>query len=481
MKFQIGTSNFKKFFEIIKSLNGKKKMNLEKIKNAYFIGIGGIGMSALARYFKMKGKKVWGYDKTKTYLTDQLNSEGIEVHYEEDISFFKSEIQNLKSEILVIYTPAISQENLELKFFKENKFLLVKRSDVLEEITKDFFTIAVAGTHGKTTISSMIAYILKHSGFDCTAFLGGILLNYNSNFISGKNKTMVVEADEYDRSFLKLSPNISVVTATDADHLDIYGTVENMQKAFIEFTEKTKSDGVLILKSQIPIREKVERKFLTYSLNDKNSDFYSENFRILDGKYIFDVHTPNEIFSNVELNIGGRHNVENVVAAIAAAQQLKIENEKIKKAVADFKGVQRRFEYKIKSDSLIFIDDYAHHPQEIKSLLYSVKELYPEKKITAVFQPHLFSRTKDLAIEFAESLNLADEIILMDIYPARELPMQGVTSKIIFDRLTVKEKFICSKDDLLTMLSNRETEVLLTIGAGDIDQCVEPIKNLFLN
>lgn len=449
-------------------------MNLEKIKKVYFIGIGGIGMSAIARYFKQKNIEVSGYDKTQTVLTNQLEAEGIKIHYEENVNEIPKDVD------LVIWTPAISLEHSELKFYRDNNYLVKKRSDVLQEITKDFPTIAIAGTHGKTTISSMISHLLKHSGYDCTAFLGGIALNYNSNFLSGKNDTVVVEADEYDRSFLKLNPNIAIITATDADHLDIYGTVEKMQEAYIEYAENIQKEGLLIAKYDLQILSKFKNEnIITYSFTDTRADYFAKNIRIENGSYIFDIINKEGGVQNVRLNIGGTHNIENAVAATVVAQSLKISNEKIKKAIADFKGVQRRFEYKIRKNDFVFIDDYAHHSQEIKVLISSVKELYPEKKITAVFQPHLFSRTRDLADGFAESLNLADEVILLDIYPARELPIEGITSKIIFDKLNVKEKLICSKDELLEILKKKKKmELLLTIGAGDIDQLVEPIKKM---
>ena len=449
-------------------------MNLEKIKKAYFIGIGGIGMSAIARYFKQKNIEVSGYDKTPTVLTHQLEKEGVKIHFEENIEMIPKDAD------VVIYTPAIPGEHIELKFFKENNYLIKKRSDILQEITKDFFTIAIAGTHGKTTVSSMISHILKHSGYDCTAFLGGIALNFNSNFVNGKNETMVVEADEYDRSFLKLNPNIGVITATDADHLDIYGTEEKMQGAYIEFAGKIKSNGLLVTKFNLPILKEVNNEnIITYSFQDSRANYFAKNIKKENGGYIFDVIHTEQGVQNVRLNIGGLHNVENTVVAIAIAQALKIDNDKIKKAIFEFKGVQRRFEYKIKTKDFIFIDDYAHHPQEIKALISSVKELYPEKKITAIFQPHLFSRTRDLADGFVESLNLADEVILLDIYPARELLIEGVSSKMLYDKLSVKEKLLCSKNDLLDVLKNKKTGVLLTIGAGDIDQLIEPIRKIY--
>jgi len=449
-------------------------IDLSKIKSVYFIGIGGIGMSAIARYFNSIGINVSGYDKTQTLLTEELVQEGMKIHYEDDLRLLPDQID------LVVYTPAIPADHIELNYLREKKFPVLKRSEVLEIITHEKFTIAVAGSHGKTTISTMIAHVLKNSGYDCTAFLGGISLNYNSNFILGKNQVVVVEADEYDRSFHRLQPDIAVISAVDTDHLDIYGSQKNIEDAFVEFTRKLKPGGSLVVNSHIPILKNLTGKVYTYSLNNTLAHTHGYDIRIENGTYHFTVRSIDLNYYFYELNVGGLHNVENATAAITVAGMLGIDQQKIAEAIKTFKGSQRRFEYVIKTNDLVFIDDYAHHPREIDALLGSVKQLYSGKKITAIFQPHLFSRTKDLSEEFAKSLSVADEVILLDVYPARELPIEGVTSQIILDKIPHNNKMICSKMDLIERMKSSHFEVVLTIGAGDIDQLVEPVKNALL-
>ncbi len=460
-------------------------MNLSEIKHIYLLGIGGIGMSAIARYFNAQGKKVSGYDKTSTPLTDKLISEGIQIHFEDDINFFKlrtpipDPVGDELRTILVIYTPAIPKDHSEFNYFNKNGFTLKKRSEVLGMITKESFTIAIAGTHGKTTTSALITYILKHSGIDCTAFVGGIMSNYNTNIIiagsteNRKPKTenfFVVEADEYDRSFLTLHPDIAVITSMDADHLDIYDEKKNLEESFNLFAKQVKENGILIHKKNLPV-EKIQREVLTYSINGK-ADFTAKNIFIRNGNFVFDTGK----IKNITLGIPGKHNIENSLAAIAVAQKLGISEKKIKNALQTFKGVKRRFEYIIKTDKIVFIDDYAHHPEELKACISAVKEIYPKKKITGVFQPHLFTRTRDFANEFARSLDLLDEVILLPVYPARELPIEGVNSEMLLKKSSTKNKILCQKSELVTEILKRNVEVLITLGAGDIDALVRPIS-----
>ncbi len=448
-------------------------VDIKKIANIYFAGIGGIGMSALARYFNEHGVRVSGYDKTATALTNKLISEGVNIHFTDDVSLLDNDAE------VIVYTPAIPASHKEINYYKENNYTLLKRSDVLGLLTKDSFNICVAGTHGKTTTSAMVAHILKDSDYGCNAFLGGIAANYDTNFWGSDNNVSVVEADEYDRSFLKLSPNIAIITSMDADHLDIYGTEKNMQDAFIEFSSKIKEGGNLILKYGLARNADFTTKDIcTYSATDKNANLYIDNLKIENGAYHFDVINTFWRINNVVLNMGGIHNIENAIGAIAVAKYLKIEEEKIKEAVASFRGVKRRFEYIVKTDGLVFIDDYAHHPEELRALVNGAKNLFPSKKCTVIFQPHLFSRTKDLADGFAEVLSIADETILLPIYPARELPIEGVTSEMILAKMTSERKSIKEKNDLLEYIGNNKQELLITAGAGDIDTLVEPLKKI---
>jgi UDP-N-acetylmuramate--alanine ligase len=458
-------------------------IELNKISAVYFLGIGGIGMSALARYFNEKGVKVSGYDKTETPLTNKLIAEGIQIHFVDDVNLAD------KNAEIVVYTPAVPANHAELNFYKDNNYNLLKRSDVLGLLTKDTFNVCVAGTHGKTTTSAMVAHILKDSGYGCNAFLGGIAANYDTNYLRSKKNVSVAEADEYDRSFLKLSPDVAIITSMDADHLDIYGTEKNMQDAFVEFTSKIKENGCLIVKHGLKRMNDFKVKDLcTYSFADKNANIHIDNLEIKNGAYHFDVVNNFWVVKDVVLNMGGLHNIENVIAAIGVAKYLKIDDDKIKAAVANFKGVKRRFEYVVKTDGLVIIDDYAHHPEELRALIEGAKNLFPTKKCTVIFQPHLFSRTKDLADGFAEVLSMADETILLPIYPARELPMEGVTSELIASKMEKNKVKMLEKDGLLKYLQSSQVPpkeefreaLIITAGAGDIDALVQPIKNLFL-
>jgi UDP-N-acetylmuramate--alanine ligase len=447
---------------------------LKEIRKIYFIGIGGIGMSAIARYFKAQGCDVSGYDRTQTRLTDELENEGIRIIFEDNVDLMPKDVD------MVVYTPAIPKEHKGLNFYRDNNYELRKRSEVLGIISADKFTIAVAGSHGKTTVSSMIAHILTDSGFGCSAFLGGIPVNYNSNFLSGANDVVVIEADEFDRSFHRLSPDMAVVTAVDTDHLDIYGSKEAIDEAFIEFIGKISEEGFLVIKNNQSINDRlpvIDKAF--YSLNESDADVYCSKYWVTGGGYLFNINFFGQELKGFRLNVGGFHNIENAIAALIIAKELKITDEHIKNALASFKGIRRRFEKLLENDKVVFIDDYAHHPEEIRVFLESVKEIYHGKKITAIFQPHLFTRTRDLAEGFAKSLSIVDEVVLLDIYPARELPIEGVTSELIYDRLTCGKKSLIKKEDLVGTISGRnDIEVLLTIGAGDIDKYLDELKKV---
>lgn len=450
-------------------------MDLNNIQRVYFIGIGGIGMSAIARFFNEKGVQVSGYDRTSTALTKQLEAEGMQIHYTDDINLID------KTANLVVYTPAIPATHTELQWLRDNGYEVVKRSDVLQEITRSLFAITVAGTHGKTTVSTMIAHLLTDSGYGCNAFLGGISVNYNKNFWSSDKAVAVIEADEYDRSFLKLSPDIAVLTAMDADHLDIYGTPEAMEDAFIQYTHNIKPNGTLIARFGLHRNKELNAtNKLLYSLQNDAANAYAANIRMINGGYEFDVMQQDWMIDNIAMHIGGMHNVENAVAAITVAHLLGISADKIRAAIAGFKGIRRRFEYMVKTDQQVYIDDYAHHPEELRALISSAKALFPGKKCTVIFQPHLFTRTRDLADGFAESLSLADEVILLPIYPARELPIAGVTSEMIADKITVPVK-ILPKEAIVEYLGKQDVPLLITAGAGDIDQLKEPVAHLLKN
>ncbi|MEY4278473.1 MAG: hypothetical protein RL377_477 [Bacteroidota bacterium] len=447
---------------------------LTNIKHIYFIGIGGIGMSALARYFNTQGVVVSGYDKTPTALTDDLVKEGIKIHFEDDIN------QIDKAATVVVYTPAIPANHNELNYCKDNGYNVVKRSDVLNWITENAFTIAIAGTHGKTTTTSMTAHILRHTGYGCNAFLGGIASNYGTNFWSHEKNVVVVEADEYDRSFLKLAPNVAVVTAVDPDHLDIYGTPEEVLKAFGQFTDKIKSGGTLIQKMGTEFQiDASNKQVFSYGFNRDNASYHTQDLKVVEGSYHFDIVHPGGIMKDVVLNMGGLHNVENATAAIAIAIGLGIEEQKIKDAVADFKGVKRRFEYKVKTANKVLIDDYAHHPEELNALISGVRSLYPNEKMVLVFQPHLYSRTQDQAAGFMEVMDKADEVILLPIYPARELPIEGVTSDMLLAGMKIQNKRVLSKDELLAWAAKTNDKLVVMAGAGDIDVCINQVQEIF--
>jgi len=455
-------------------------VDLEKIKRIYFIGIGGIGMSALARYFRFHGKQVSGYDRTETALTRQLIDEGIPVHYQDDVRLAPKDAD------LVVYTPAVPGDHAALQYYKQHQYPLLKRSDVLGAITSSSFNICVAGTHGKTTITTMIAHILRHSGYGCNAFLGGIAVNYNSNFWSNERNLCVVEADEYDRSFLKLSPDIAVITAMDADHLDIYGTAGEVEKAFVEFSGRLKPGGWLLSKYGLQRDKDLRAKnHQTYSLQDCNADVYAQNIQTQSGGYRFEVQMKDWRLSDIRLNMGGMHNVENATAAITVAKRVAIADEKIRAAVEAFRGVKRRFEYILREPpgeaggkARVFIDDYAHHPEELRALITGAKGLFPDLSCTVIFQPHLYSRTRDFADEFAASLDLADQVVLLPLYPARELPVEGVSSRMILDKMKMKKKWLMDKAELLNWIQKEPVGLLITAGAGDIDALVTPIKEI---
>ena len=443
-------------------------MNLKHIHSVYFIGIGGIGMSALARYFVAKDLKVGGYDKTKTDITATLENLGISIHFEDQIACIQDEFLN-KEHTLVVYTPAIPKDHKQLNYFKSNGFEVLKRSTVLGEITKQTFCMAVAGTHGKTTTTSILGHLLNACNVQVTAFLGGISENYNSNLILNGTDVTVVEADEFDRSFLTLSPDYACITSMDADHLDIYGDASELVKSFEDFSKKIKPNGKLFVKNGLPIQG------ITYGIED-NSDYSVQNIKIINGSYVFDVKTPNALLENFKFSLPGRHNLSNALIALAMTVEYGIPKPQLAKALASYKGVKRRFTYQIKNEDLVFIDDYAHHPEEINAVHQAVREMYPEKKVLAVFQPHLFSRTKDFGDDFAKSLSCFDEIILLDIYPARELPIEGISSEWLLNKIDNTNKKLVQKSELIQHIKASSAHVVLTIGAGDIGEEVKHIK-----
>lgn len=453
---------------------------MNDIKSVYFIGIGGIGMSNLARYFLSKGKKVAGYDRTETTLTKELVKEGAEIHYTDNVDLIPDYCKD-QSATLVVYTPAVPSDNEEVKYFNKNGFTIEKRAQALGIITQNTKALCCAGTHGKTTTSSMLAHILKQSHIDCNAFLGGILKNYDSNLmLSDKSEFTVIEADEYDRSFHWLHPYMALITSVDPDHLDIYGTEEEYLKSFEKFTSLILPGGSLVVKNNIKLSPKVNKDVKVYTYSIEKGDFHATNVKIGDGTIRFDFVTPHETITNIELGVPVKINIENAVGAMAIAYLNGATADELREAMKTFEGAKRRFDFILKTDKIVMIDDYAHHPQELAASITSVKALYPNKKLTGIFQPHLYSRTRDFATEFAQSLSLLDELILLDIYPAREKPIEGVTSHIIFDKVTCS-KTLCKKDELLALLDKKnDIEILLTVGAGDIDQLLIPIKNLLI-
>jgi UDP-N-acetylmuramate--alanine ligase len=442
-------------------------MNLNQIHNVFFIGIGGIGMSALARYFKTIGKNVSGYDKTPSMLTDELIASGIDIHFEDRIDLIPKDYYTENT--LVIITPAVPITHSQWNFFLEREYQVKKRAEVLGIITKDTFCFAVAGTHGKTTTSSILGHILFESGADVTAFVGGIVENYNSNLIGTGKTVTVVEADEFDRSFLHLHPNIACVTSMDADHLDIYGTSEQIEASFVEFANKVEDKSQLFITNELPIEG------VTCAVNEE-AVYKAFNVRVGNGSYVFDVQTPTETIKDIAFGLPGRHNLMNALMALAMAKTFGTSSDAIAKALASFKGIRRRFSYQIKTSNMVYIDDYAHHPTEINAVHQAVRELYPGQKVLAIFQPHLFSRTKDFADDFAKSLSQFDEVVLLDIYPARELPMEGVTSQWLMNKMTNEDKKLVSKEDLIPTILASDARIVVTIGAGDLGEMVPSIK-----
>ena len=455
-------------------------MDIKAIHNVYFIGIGGIGMSALARYFNLSGKRVAGYDLTPSPLTSSLIKEGIEIHFDDNPLKISKYIKN-KYDSLIIYTPAIPANNKELVYMRKSGFTILKRAEVLGLITNNSKTIAVAGTHGKTSVSGLLSHIFTKSGTGCTAFLGGISKTYKSNFVYSENSEhTITEADEFDRSFLHLNPAHAIITSTDADHLDIYKDHQSLINSFNEFISKVNSSGNVLyqINAKLDLQNIIDKSIYSYSI-DSDADFKAINLRIKNNKSCFDILLSDKsIIKDICILLPGKINIENALAAASMAWLLGISKDAIRKSLGNFKGMQRRFDFKIISDKVIFMDDYAHHPNEISAMISSVKDMYPDKVITGIFQPHLFSRTKDFASEFAKSLSQFDEIILLDIYPAREKPIEGVTSNLILSEITKKNKKICTKDKILEEILKRDIEFLITIGAGDIDRLVPSIQEI---
>ncbi|MDL2255485.1 UDP-N-acetylmuramate--L-alanine ligase [Parabacteroides sp. OttesenSCG-928-K15] len=454
-------------------------MHLDHIQSLYFVGAGGIGMSALVRYFLSKGKKVAGYDRTSSVLTENLNAEGAEIHYEDNVALIPEWCKN-PEETLVVYTPAVPADHTELTWFRANGFEVMKRARILGEITRNTRGLCIAGTHGKTTTSSMTAHLLKQSHVDCNAFLGGILKNYGSNLmLSDKSDLTVIEADEFDRSFHQLTPYMAVITSADPDHLDIYGDAQSYRESFELFTSLIRPDGCLIMRKDIAVTPRLQPgvRLFTYS-SEEGGDFYAGNIRIGNGDIYFDFIGPDVHIKNVRLGVPVKVNIENAVAAMAVAWLNGVTEEELKAGISSFAGPERRFDFRLKRDDIVLIDDYAHHPMELEASILSVKALYPDRKVTGIFQPHLFSRTRDFLDGFAESLSRLDELILLDIYPAREEPIPGVTSQLILDKVTIEQKTLCRKEELLDLMKHNSYEVVLMLGAGDIDRLVQPVKEL---
>ena len=448
-------------------------MNMNQIHSVYFLGIGGIGMSALARYFVYLGKNVGGYDKTPSPLTLELEETGMAIHYEDDVALIAPNFLD-KETCLIVYTPAVPKEHSELNYFFDQKFTVKKRSEVLGLVTNETFCFAVAGTHGKTTTSSILAHILKEAHVPMTAFLGGISEDFGSNFYFQGSEYSVVEADEFDRSFLRLSPNIACITSMDADHLDIYGTGEELQKSFREFAARIKVGGKLFVRKGLPMEG------ITYGIED-DADYCAKNVEIVNGAYVFELQTPTVLYKGIRFKKPGRHNLLNAVVALGMALEANVKPENLFPALESFKGVQRRFSYRIKNDDFVFIDDYAHHPTEINAVFEAVSEMHPGKKVLAVFQPHLFSRTKDFAEDFAESLSKFANVLLLDIYPAREKPIEGITSEWLLRKITSQHKKLVQKSELISEIQKQAPEVLIVMGAGDIGLEVVKIQKAIVN
>lgn len=452
---------------------------MEKIKAVYFVGIGGIGMSAIARYFLNEGIVVGGYDKAQTDLTRKLEEEGAQIHYEENVNLIPEECKD-KDSCLVVYTPAIPDSHEELVYFKREGFDIQKRAQILGYLTKAYKGLCVAGTHGKTTTSSMVAHLLHQSHVDCNAFLGGITKNYGTNYIlSKKSEYVVVEADEFDRSFHWLTPFATVITATDADHLDIYGTKEAYLESFTKYTSLIRPDGFLIVHEGLEMESDVQEGVTVFTYSREKGDFHVENVRIGNGEIFFDLISPIECIKDIQLGVPVSINIDNGIAAMALAQLSGVSVDEIKSAMASFKGVDRRFDFQLKNDKVAFLTDYAHHPEEIRQSVSSVCELYKGRKIMGIFQPHLYTRTRDFYKEFAESLSLLDEVVLVDIYPAREEPLPGVTSELIYNELANSVvKTMCHKEDLPQVVQTSDADVFILLGAGDVESCAPQITEI---
>ncbi len=448
-------------------------MKLNTYHNIYFVGIGGIGMSALAKYFHEQNKKISGYDKISSDNTKTLEDLGINISYSDDIETIDPKYLQ-SSETLVVYTPAIPNSNVILNYFNSNHFTVLKRSEILGMITKDTFCFAVAGTHGKTTTTSILGHLMFEANQNMTAFLGGISENYNSNLIQNGSETTVVEADEFDRSFMTLSPNFACITSMDADHLDIYGDKESLKQSFLDFSKNISNEGKLF------VHESLSVEGITYGI-DSNADYAAQNIKIVEGAYHFDLKTPNSILRNFRFHLPGSHNLNNAVAALAMALEFGCTKEKLQKGLNSYRGVKRRFSYKIKEQSFVFIDDYAHHPKEIDAVYQAITEMHPNRKVTAVFQPHLFSRTQDFGEEFAHSLSVFDAVLLLEIYPARELPITGINASWLLEKITAPFKKLVTKSALLDVIKSIDNPVLVTMGAGDIGTLVEPLSKKILN
>tara|TARA_B100001093_G_scaffold305440_2_gene291472 strand:+ start:26998 stop:28392 length:1395 start_codon:yes stop_codon:yes gene_type:complete len=462
-------------------------MNLNQYTHVYLVGVGGIGMSGLARFFLNKKHKVYGYDAVKSVLCQELEKEGVNIHYDDDIDSIPIELKLLeKNKLLVIYTPAISLNQNIIKYFTHKEFILYKRSKILGFISDKYFTIAVAGTHGKTTTTSILTFLLKNSGKKVISFIGGISKNYNSNLVMDKNANLfIVEADEYDKSFLELSPDIAIITSIDSDHMDIYKNKKNLYKSYLDFAQRVKEGGVLLIESSINLNfSKPKRGFIKkYSVNEI-SDYYANNINVCSGKVFVNIFMKSFkenydcVAKRAEFTLPGKHNVSNMMAAVSVALILKVKKNNILNSLKNFKGIRRRFEFVVNKNNLVFIDDYAHHPSEISSTIKTVRLLFPDRNLTVIFQPHLYSRTKDFAIDFAQSLSMADRLILLDIYPAREKPILGVNSKMILKLCTNFNKQVCEKENLLSLINKIDVDILLTMGAGDISDLTEPIKHI---
>tara|TARA_B100000900_G_scaffold116712_1_gene98266 strand:+ start:1711 stop:3105 length:1395 start_codon:yes stop_codon:yes gene_type:complete len=462
-------------------------MNLNQYTHVYLVGVGGIGMSGLARFFLNKKHKVYGYDAVKSVLCQELEKEGVNIHYDDDIDSIPIELQLLKkNKLLVIYTPAISLNQNIIKYFTNKEFIIYKRSKILGFISDKYFTIAVAGTHGKTTTTSILTFLLKNSGKKVISFIGGISKNYNSNLVMDKNANLfIVEADEYDKSFLELSPDIAIITSIDSDHMEIYKNKKNLYKSYLDFAKRVKEDGILLIESSINLNfSKPKRGFIKkYSVNEI-SDYYANNINVCSGKVFANIFMKSFkenydcVGKRAEFTLPGEHNVSNMMAAVSVALILKVKKNNILNSLKNFKGIRRRFEFVVKKNNLVFIDDYAHHPSEISSTIKTVRLLFPDRNLTVIFQPHLYSRTKDFAIDFAQSLSMADRLILLDIYPAREKPIMGVNSKMILKLCTNFNKQVCEKENLLSLINKIDVDILLTMGAGDISDLTEPLKHI---